>query len=96
MSTSRARVYASAITAAAARLYGTVVLDLADMSTGPAVYDARLAVFRTLDGDDLGDDDGTLIVLIAPGTVDELLVEHGTAGAAAAALTAQIRAEGAA
>jgi hypothetical protein len=86
------RVYASAITAAALRIAGTIVLDLADLTCGPALYDARLSAFRTLDGDDLGDDDGTLIVLVTPGTVDELLRQHGSAGAAAAVLTEQARA----
>jgi hypothetical protein len=86
------RVLASAITAAAVRLAGTIVLDLADLTCGPALYDARLSVFRTLDGDDLGADDGTLIVLVTPGTVDELLREHGSAGEAARALTAEVRA----
>jgi hypothetical protein len=85
------RVLASAITAAAARLTGTIILDLADMVAGPALYDARLGVFRTLDGDDLGEDDGSLIVLVEPGTVDELLREHGSAATAARIVTAIAR-----
>jgi hypothetical protein len=85
------RVLARDLVAAAARLAGTVVLDLADLTVGPALYVARLGVFRTLDGDDLGEDDGTLIVLATPGAVDELIVEHGSAAAAARALTAEAR-----
>jgi hypothetical protein len=92
MSTSRApRVTAAAVTAAAARLFGTVVLDLADLIAGPALFDARLGMFRTLDGDDLGEDDGSLIVLATPGTVDALIAEHGSAAAAARVLTAIAR-----
>jgi hypothetical protein len=85
------RVTAATVTAAAARLFGTIVLDLADMMVGPALYDARLNMFRTLDGDDLGDDDGTLIVLVTPGEVDTLLADLGSAAAAARALTALVR-----
>jgi hypothetical protein len=48
-------------------------------------------MFRTLDGDDLGDDDGTLIVLVTPGEVDTLLADLGSAAAAARALTALVR-----
>jgi hypothetical protein len=92
MSTPRLpRVTAAAVTSAAARLFGTVVLDLADMVAGPALYDARLGVFRTLDGDDLGDDDGSLIVLVTPNTVDELIADLGSPAAAARALTAEAR-----
>lgn len=92
MSTPRLpRVTAAAVASAAARLFGTVVLDLADMAAGPALYDARLGVFRTLDGDDLGDDDGSLIVLVTPGEVDALVADLGSAAAAARALTADAR-----
>jgi hypothetical protein len=92
MSTPRLpRVTAAAVASAAARLFGTIVLDLADMMVGPALYDARLAVFRTLDGDDLGDDDGSLIVLVTPGEVDTLVADLGSAAAAARALTAEAR-----
>jgi hypothetical protein len=90
MSTPRLpRVTATTVTAAAARLFGTIVLDLADMMVGPALYDARLNLFRTLDGDDLGDDDGSLIVLVTPGEVDTLVTDLGSAAAAARVLTAQ-------
>jgi hypothetical protein len=92
MSTPRLpRVTAAAVASAAARLFGTVVLDLADMMVGPALYDARLGVFRTLDGDDLGDDDGSLIVLVTPGEVDTLAADLGSPAAAARALTAEAR-----
>jgi hypothetical protein len=92
MSTPRLpRVTATAVASAAARLFGTVVLDLADMMVGPALYDARLGVFRTLDGDDLGDDDGSLIVLVTPGEVDTLVADLGSPAAAARALTAEAR-----
>jgi hypothetical protein len=88
------RITAADLTAAAARLLGTVVLDLADRTVGPALYEARLEVFRTLEGDDLGADDGSLVVLVTPGAARELIAEHGTAGRAAAALTREHRAAG--
>lgn len=94
MSTSP-RITAAALSAAAARLAGTVVLDLADLAVGPALYDARLAVFRTIEGDDLGEDDGTLVVLVQPGTARDLIEQHGTAGRAAAAITRELRSVGA-
>jgi hypothetical protein len=91
----RPRVTAAALAAAATRLAGAVVLDLADLTVGPARYEARLDLFRTLDGDDLGADDGTLVVLVLPGTAGDLIALHGGAGAAAAAVTRELRAVGA-
>jgi hypothetical protein len=91
----RPRVTAADLLAAATRLAGAVVLDLADLTVGPARYEARLDLFRTLDGDDLGADDGTLVVLVLPGTARDLIAEHGTAGAAAVAVTRELRAAGA-
>lgn len=91
----RPRVTAADLVAAATRLAGAVVLDLADLTVGPARYEARLAMWRTLDGDDLGEDDGTLVVLVAPGTARDLIDEHGTAGRAAQAITRDLRAVGA-
>jgi hypothetical protein len=88
------RITAADLTAAAARLLGTVVLDLADRTVGPALYAPRLEAFRTLEGDELGDDDGSLVVLVTPGEVRELIAEHGTAGRAAVALTRELRAAG--
>jgi hypothetical protein len=95
MSTPRLRVPAAAIAAAATRLLGTVVLDVADLTVGPAVYVPRLDVFRTIDGEELGADDGTLVVLVLPGTARELVEEHGTPGRAAEAVTRELRAAGA-
>ena len=80
----RPRINAAALTAAASRLFGAVVLDVADLTVGPAVYRARLEMFETIDGDEMGADDGTLIVL----------ADHGTPGRAAAALTAELRSVG--
>jgi hypothetical protein len=85
------RISARDLVAAAARLLGTIVLDVADLTTRPAVYLPRLAAFATIDGEALGDDDGTLIVLVQPGTARDLIAEHGTAGAAAAALNRDMR-----
>jgi hypothetical protein len=93
--TSRPRITAAAVAAAASRLAGTVVLDLADLTVGPAVYLPRLDAFATIDGDDLGVDDGTLVVLIPRGvTARDLVDEYGTPGRAADALNRQLRAEG--
>jgi hypothetical protein len=88
------RITAGDLAAAAARLLGTIVLDLADRTVGPALYEARLEAFTTLEGDELGDDDGSLVVLVTPGEVRELIAEHGTAGRAAQALTRELRAAG--
>jgi hypothetical protein len=90
----RPRITAAAMTAAATRLAGTVVLDLADLMTGPAVYRARVEMFETIDGEELGTDDGTLIPLFAPGTARDLIELHGTAGRAAQALTTELRRTG--
>lgn len=84
------RVTAAALAAAATRLAGTVILDLADRAVGPAIYRARLAAFETIDGAELGADDGSLIVLIAPGRAAELIAEHGTPGRAAAAVNREL------
>ena len=89
-SPSRPKISAAAIAAAATRLAGTVVLDLADRLVGPAVYRARLELFETIDGAELGADDGSLIVLIAPGRAAELVAEHGTPGRAAAAMNREL------
>jgi len=89
------RISAADLLAAATRLAGAVVLDLATMTTTPARYLARFDVFETIDGDELGPDDGTLIVLVQPGTARDLINEHGTAGRAAIAVTRELRAAGA-
>jgi hypothetical protein len=91
----RPRIAARDLVAAGARLFGTIVLDVADLTTQPAVYRARLELFETIDGDELGTDDGTLIVLVQPGTAADLIREHGSAGAAAAHLNRTLRAVGA-
>jgi hypothetical protein len=90
----RPRIPAAALAAAATRLFGTIVLDLADLTCGPAVYLPRLEAFATIDGEELGADDGTLIVLADRDRIDALLADHGTPGKAAAALTAELRTAG--
>ena len=89
------RVTAAAIAEAATRLAGTIVLDLADHLVGPAVYLARLEAFATIDGEELGPDDGTLIVLVQPGAARDLIDQHGTPGRAAAAVNRELRKVGA-
>ncbi len=88
------RVTAAAIAAAAGRLFGTVVLDVADRLVGPALYLPRQAAFEALDDSGLsGDDDGTLVVLVAPGVAADLVREHGTPGRAAAFVNRELRDE---
>lgn len=89
------KISAATLAAAAARLAGTIVLDLADMTVAPAVYVARLQMFQTIEGEDLGADDGTLIVLVQPGVAMDL-VRETTPGRAAAELNKALRAEWAA
>ncbi len=92
----RPRVTAADMVAAASRLAGAVVLDVADLTVGPARYLPRLEQFAAIDSDDvLGDDDGTLVVLVQPGTARDLIEQHGGAGRAAVALTRELRAAGA-
>ena len=88
------KIPAAALTAAATRLFGTIVLDVADLTCGPAIYLPRLDAFATIDGDDLGADDGTLIPLIQPGTAPDLIALYGSPGKAAAALTRELRTGG--
>lgn len=87
------KVTAAALAAAATRLFGAVVMDVADALVGPAIYQPRLSAFLDMDGADLGEDDGTLVVLVPPGHAAELIAEYGTAGRAAAAVNAELRRE---
>ena len=91
------RITAADLAAAATRLAGTVVLDLADLTVGPALYLPRLAAFASIEDSDelLGDDDGTLLVLVQPGAARDLIDRYGTPGKAAAAVTAELRKAGA-
>lgn len=89
------RISAAVLRDAATRLAGAVVLFVEDMTVGPAVYRARLAAFETIDGDDLGADDGTIVVLVQPGAARDLIEQHGTPGRAAAAVNRELRAGGA-
>lgn len=87
------RITAAVLREAATRLLGTVVLDVADAAVTPAIHQPRLDAFLTMDGADLGVDDGTLVVLVAPGHAATLIAEHGTAARAAAAVNADLRRE---
>jgi hypothetical protein len=91
----RPRISAAALAAAATRLVGTVVLDLADLTVGPARYLPRLQAFAAIDSDEeLGADDGTLIDLLSGVPAREVIELHGTPGRAAAALNRELRAAG--
>jgi hypothetical protein len=88
------RITARDLAAAATRLLGTVVHDVAGVVSGPAVYLPRLEVFASIDDTDevLGDDDGTIIDLLDGVPARDLIAEHGTPGRAAAVLNARVRA----
>lgn len=91
----RPRITAADLAAAATRLLGTVVLDVAGVVSGPAVYVPRLAAFASVEDTTavLGEDDGTIIDLLAGVPARDLIAEHGTAGRAATAVNARLRAE---
>ena len=86
------RITAADLKAAATRLAGVVVLTVEDLEVLPALYNAKAGTFTDLEGNHLGDDDGTLIVLVEPGTAGDLIAEHGgTAYLAAEAATRAVR-----
>lgn len=87
------KVSAADLKAAASWLLGTVVEFVEDATVGPAVYKPRLAAFVTVSGDDLGSDDGTIIDLLDGLTARDLISLHGSAGEAAKAVNARLRAE---
>lgn len=87
------KVTAADLKAAAQRLAGAVVQFVEDGTVGPAVYKARMEAWATIEGDDLGADDGTIVCLVLPGQAAELIAEHGSAGKAAAAVNRELRAE---
>jgi hypothetical protein len=65
------------------------------VTLGAALYRPRMEAFLALDGETpLGDDDGTIVVLLTPGRARDLLAEYGTPGRAAAAANAELRAAG--
>jgi hypothetical protein len=91
-----AKITAAVIAEAATRLAGAVVQFIEDATIGAALYKPRMEAFLAMDGEtELGDDDGTIIVLLTPGRARDLLAEYGTPGRAAAAANAELRAAGA-
>lgn len=87
------RITASVLRDAATRLLGAVVQFVEDGTIGAAVYQPRMQAWLTLDGQDLGEDDGTVIALVPPGHAMTLLEEHGTAGAAVRVVNEELRRE---
>jgi hypothetical protein len=85
------RITAADLKAAATRLAGTVVQFVEDNTVGPAIYLPRLEAFESIDREDCWADDGTVVVLVQPGTARDLIAEHGGAGKAAAAVNAELR-----
>jgi hypothetical protein len=86
------RISAAVLREAASRLLGAVVQFVEDSTVGPAVYVPRLAAWQTIDGQPLGEDDGTIVVLSPPGEPMDLLREH-SAGEAAKVVNARLREE---
>lgn len=89
------RVTAADLRDASTRLLGTVILDVAGVVSGPAVYSARLAAFVSITDTEqvLAEDDGTVIDLLSGIPARDLITEHGTPGRAAAAVNAELRRE---
>ena len=87
------KITAEHIKQAATRLTGCLVYDLATGEVLPARYDRRAETFADLDGVELGPDDGTLVVLVHPGTAGDLIAEHGRPCDAASAVAKALRAE---
>jgi hypothetical protein len=93
----RPRITAADLAGAATRLLGTVVLDLADLVVGPAVYVPRLQAFASIEDTErvlASVEDDSIVVLVLPGTARDLIEEHGTPGRAADAVNRRLRAEG--
>jgi hypothetical protein len=87
------KITAAVLREAATRLLGTVVQFVEDATVGPAIYLPRLEAFESIDRADCWADDGTVIDLLGGVPARDLIAEHGTAGAAAAAVNARLRAE---
>lgn len=86
------KISAAVLREAASRLLGAVVQFAEDATVGPAVYVPRLAMWQSLEGEELGSDDGTIVVLVSPGEPMDLLRDM-TAGEAARLVNARIRLE---
>jgi hypothetical protein len=86
------RITVAVLRDAATRLLGAVVQFVEDATVGPAVYVPRLAMWQTLDGEPLGADDGTIVVLVPPGEPMDLLREL-SAGEAVKVVNARLRSE---
>ena len=82
------RITAADLKAATTRLRAVLVLDVADLSIAPALL--RGGVFETLEGELLGEDDGSLIVLADREQVDAYLERAGRAGEAAKLATREL------
>jgi hypothetical protein len=87
------KVTAADLKAAATRLAGTVVAFIEDNTVGAAVYKPRAEMWASIDGDEIGSDDGTVIDLLDGVPARDLIDAHGTPGRAAAAINRKLRAE---
>jgi hypothetical protein len=87
------KVTAADLKAAATRLLGTVIHDIAGVVSGPAVYVPRLEAFAAIEDTTavLADDDGSVIDVLNGVPAREVIALHGTAGRAAAAVNAELR-----
>lgn len=89
------KITAAVLRDAATRLLGAVVQFVEDSTVGPAVFVPRLQMWQTLDGQELGADDGTIVVLVPPGEPMDLL-RALPAGEAVMIINSRLRAEWAA
>jgi hypothetical protein len=89
------RITAADVAAAATRIAGVVIHDLAGVVSGPAVFVPRLEAFVAITDTDevIADDDGTVLVLVQPGEARDLIAELGTPGRAAQAVNRRVAAE---
>jgi hypothetical protein len=89
------KITAADVAAAATRIAGVVIHDIAGVVSGPAVYAPRLEAFVAITDTDevIAADDGTVLVLVQPGEARELIDTHGTPGRAAQAVNRRVAAE---
>ena len=84
------RITAADVRGALSRLRGVIILDVADLSVAPALFDPRAGEFHDLAGNPLGPDDGSLIVLVDHDQAAEVLEAAGRPCDAAAILSRQV------
>lgn len=84
------RITAADVKGIVSRLRGVLALDVADLTITPALYDPKAGEFHDLEGNPLGPDDGSLIVLVDHDQAAAILEQTGRPCDAAVALSRQI------